>query len=89
MAVAINAGISAGGLAPTSLFGIVTNTTARQAGIDLNPFTLLAAATDRESGVARCRHMVVSRARAWPGAARNPQNRRRRPHAHDSRHLSS
>ena len=44
MAVAINAGISAGGLAPTSLFGIVTNSTARQAGIDLNPLTLLAAA---------------------------------------------
>jgi di/tricarboxylate transporter len=44
MAVAINCGISAGGLAPTSLFGIVTNGTARQAGIDLNPLTLLAAA---------------------------------------------
>lgn len=44
MAVAINAGISAGGLAPTSLFGIVTNSTARQAGIGLNPLTLLAAA---------------------------------------------
>jgi di/tricarboxylate transporter len=44
MAVAINGGISAGGLAPTSLFGIVTNSTARQAGIDLNPLTLLAAA---------------------------------------------
>jgi di/tricarboxylate transporter len=44
MAVAINAGISGGGLAPTSLFGIVTNSTARQAGIDLNPLTLLAAA---------------------------------------------
>jgi di/tricarboxylate transporter len=44
MAVAINAGISTGGLAPTSLFGIVTIGTARQAGIDLNPLTLLAAA---------------------------------------------
>jgi di/tricarboxylate transporter len=44
MAVAINGGISAGGLAPTSLFGIVTNGTARQAGIDLNPLTLLVAA---------------------------------------------
>ena len=44
MAVAINAGISAGGLAPTSLFGIVTNSTARQAGIDLNPLMLLAVA---------------------------------------------
>ena len=44
MAVAINAGISAGGLAPTSLFGIVTYGTAREAGISLNPSTLLAAA---------------------------------------------
>jgi di/tricarboxylate transporter len=44
MAVAINGGISAGGLAPTSLFGIVTNGTARQAGIDLNPLVLLAVA---------------------------------------------
>jgi di/tricarboxylate transporter len=44
MAVAINCGISAGGFAPTSLFGIVTNSTASQAGIDLNPLTLLAAA---------------------------------------------
>jgi hypothetical protein len=41
MAVAINSGISAGGLAPTSLFGIVTNTTARHPGIDLNPLVLL------------------------------------------------
>ena len=44
MAVAINSGISAGGLAPTSLFGIVTYSTARQAGIELNPLVLLAAA---------------------------------------------
>jgi di/tricarboxylate transporter len=44
MGVAINSGMSAGGFAPTSLFGIVTVTTARQAGIDLNPLTLLAAA---------------------------------------------
>jgi di/tricarboxylate transporter len=44
MAVAINSGMSTGGFAPTSLFGIVTNNTARQAGIDLNPLGLLAAA---------------------------------------------
>jgi di/tricarboxylate transporter len=44
MAVAINGGISAGGLAPTSLFGIVTTSTARKAGIDFNPLVLLAAA---------------------------------------------
>ena len=44
MAIAINAGISAGGLAPTSLFGIVSYSTARQANIDLNPITLFAVA---------------------------------------------
>ena len=40
MAIAINAGISAGGFAPTSLFGIVSYGTARQAGIGLNPLTI-------------------------------------------------
>lgn len=44
MGVALNSGMSTGGFAPTSLFGIVTVTTARQAGIDLNPLTLLGAA---------------------------------------------
>ena len=44
MAVALNSGMSTGGFAPTSLFGIVTASTARQAGIDLNPLVLLAAA---------------------------------------------
>ena len=44
MAVALNSGMSTGGFAPTSLFGIVTVSTARQAGIDLNPLTLFAAA---------------------------------------------
>lgn len=44
MAIAINCGISAGAFAPTSLFGIVTYRIARGAGIDLNPFTLLAVA---------------------------------------------
>ena len=44
MAVALNSGMSTGGFAPTSLFGIVTASTARQAGIDLNPLALLATA---------------------------------------------
>jgi di/tricarboxylate transporter len=44
MAIALNSGISAGAFAPTSLFGIVTYRIARQAGIGLNPFTLLAVA---------------------------------------------
>ena len=40
MGVAIGTGQSAGGFAPTSLFGIVTYGTAHQANIPLNPFTL-------------------------------------------------
>lgn len=44
MAIAINSGISAGAFAPTSLFGIITYRIARQAGVDLNPFTLLGVA---------------------------------------------
>ncbi len=42
MAVALNSGMSTGGFAPTSLFGIVTVSTAAEAGIALNPLTLLA-----------------------------------------------
>lgn len=41
MAIAINSGISAGAFAPTSLFGVVTYRIAREAGIAVNPFTLL------------------------------------------------
>ena len=44
MGVALNSGMSTGGFAPTSLFGIVTVSTAEKVGIDLNPLTLLAAA---------------------------------------------
>jgi di/tricarboxylate transporter len=44
MAIAIAAGQSAGGFAPTSLFGIVTYGTARDAGIDFNPLALFAVA---------------------------------------------
>ena len=45
MAIAINAGISAGSFAPTSLFGIITYQVAQQAGIDVNAFVLLAVST--------------------------------------------
>ena len=40
MALAIGTGITAGGFAPTSLFGIVSYGTAQQAGIALTPLTL-------------------------------------------------
>ena len=41
MAIALNSGMSTGGFAPTSLFGIVTVSTAHKAGIELNPLVLL------------------------------------------------
>jgi di/tricarboxylate transporter len=44
MAIAINAGISAGSFAPTSLFGIITYQVALRAGIDMNAFALFAVA---------------------------------------------
>ena len=44
MALAIGCGISAGAFAPTSLFGIVSYGTARQANIDLNPLVLFGVA---------------------------------------------
>jgi Na+/H+ antiporter NhaD/arsenite permease-like protein len=44
MALAIATGLSAGGFAPTSLFGIVTYGVAQGAGIDLHPLVLFAVA---------------------------------------------
>ena len=44
MGLAIGSGLSAGGFAPTSLFGIVTYGTARSAGIDLDPLVLFSVA---------------------------------------------
>ncbi|WP_416417588.1 SLC13 family permease [Paenarthrobacter aromaticivorans] len=44
MGIAIGSGLSAGGFAPTSLFGIVTYGTARAAGIDLDSLVLFTVA---------------------------------------------
>jgi di/tricarboxylate transporter len=44
MGIAVGSGISAGGFAPTSLFGIVTYGTAHSVGIPLNPLLLFAVA---------------------------------------------
>jgi di/tricarboxylate transporter len=70
MGIALNSGMSTGGFAPTSLFGIVTVTTARQAGIDLNPLTLLASAL-----IANLALLVIA---AWmfpgPGIVTAPPN---------------
>jgi di/tricarboxylate transporter len=45
MAIAINGGICAGSFAPTSLFGVITYRIAREAGIGVTTFQLLAVAT--------------------------------------------
>lgn len=44
MGLAIGSGLSAGGFAPTSLFGIVTYGTAQAAGVQLSPLALFAVA---------------------------------------------
>ena len=69
MAIAINAGISAGGLAPTSLFGIVSYGTARQAGIDVQSADALRGGRRGESG-ARGRGDAAVRASTRPGPER-------------------
>lgn len=51
MALAIGCGISAGAFAPTSLFGIVSYGTARQANIDLNPLVLFGVAVAANVGL--------------------------------------
>jgi di/tricarboxylate transporter len=44
MAIAINSGICAGSFAPTSLFGVITYTVARQSGIDVSAAALFGVA---------------------------------------------
>lgn len=44
MGLAIGTGLTAGAFAPTSLFGIISYGTAREAGIDLNPLVIFAVA---------------------------------------------
>src|SRR5215203_70706 len=81
MGVALNSGMSTGGFAPTSLFGIVTVTTARQAGIDLHPITLLGAAL-----ISNLALLVVA---AWmfpgPGIAAVPRDSGSQPLAPEAR----
>ena len=83
MAIAINAGISAGGLAPTSLFGIVSYGTARQAGIDLSPLTLFAVAVAANLVLVVAAVDAVRAAtrpgpeRRWDSASRARRQRRR------------
>ena len=57
MAIALNSGMSTGGFAPTSLFGIVTVSTAHKAGIELNPLVLL--------GIAALASLILLSPFAW------------------------
>jgi di/tricarboxylate transporter len=65
MAMAIGTGFSAGAFAPTSLFGMVSNGTARQASIALNPLALF--------GVAVATNLVILLAAAimFSGSSRS------------------
>ena len=61
MAIAINSGICAGSFAPTSLFGVITYRVARQAGIDVSTFILLAVAIVANLALFAVASMVFSR----------------------------
>jgi len=76
MALAIGCGISAGAFAPTSLFGIVSYGTARQANIDLNPMVLFGVAIVANLGLLIAaflifggRSLLQPRAAAFPSRA--------------------
>src|SRR5699024_5598628 len=66
MGLSVGSGISAGGFAPTSLFGIVTYGTAHSVGIPLNPMVLFAIALgvnillDRKSTRLNSSHVSIS-----------------------------
>jgi di/tricarboxylate transporter len=63
MAIAIGTGFSAGAFAPTSLFGMVSYGTARQASIDLNPLALSAVALAVNLIILAAAAVVFGRAR--------------------------
>jgi di/tricarboxylate transporter len=86
MAIAINAGISAGGLAPTSLFGIVSYRVAREAGIAISPLTLFGVAVAANVVLLTAAVLIFRLRRAAPSvtaantAAAMPQLRFERQH---------
>lgn len=67
MAIAIGTGFSAGAFAPTSLFGMVSYGTAREASIDLNPLVLSAVALVVNLTILGAAALVFARARRRPG----------------------
>ncbi|MBC2586894.1 SLC13 family permease [Rhodococcus aetherivorans] len=64
MALAMGTGISAGGFAPTSLFGIVTYGTAREAGISLSPMLLFVVALVFNLLLLAVAYLIFGRSRA-------------------------
>lgn len=67
MALAMGTGISAGGFAPTSLFGIVTYGTAREAGIALSPMLLFVVALVFNLLLLGVAYLIFGRSRARHG----------------------
>ncbi len=77
MALAIGTGLSAGGFAPTSLFGIVTWGTASAAGIALDPLTLFAVAIVANLVLLAASYLMFSaRSRVPVAAGGGPQEPR-------------
>ena len=63
MGMAIGTGFSAGAFAPTSLFGMVSYGTARQASIDLNPLVLSGVALAANLAILFAAFLIFGRAR--------------------------
>ena len=69
MAIAIGTGFSAGAFAPTSLFGMVSYGTARQASIELNPLVLSGVALATNLAILLVAAVVFRRGRRQDGHA--------------------
>ncbi|MGU3437356.1 SLC13 family permease [Actinomycetes bacterium M1A6_2h] len=65
MGLAMGTGISAGAFAPTSLFGIVTYSTANAAGIDMNPLLLFIVSIAVNVGLLVVAHMIFGTLRRF------------------------
>ncbi|MEE2059017.1 ArsB/NhaD family transporter [Rhodococcus artemisiae] len=63
MAIAMGTGMSAGGFAPTSTFGIIINGTAREANIDFSPVLLFAIALVVNLILLAVAHLIFGRSR--------------------------
>ena len=75
MGLAMGTGISAGAFAPTSLFGIVTYSTANAAGIDMSPLLLFAVSVLVNVGLLLVAFLIFSGRRLLHGTSRNEASR--------------